>query len=255
MNPGELHNPSSEEETLMTCNTMTSWVIKKEKDHQKRRTRNTKKKIWEKEEDPALAFFCASYFDSFWEDEHEEKMLLIKMKMQFLLTLLICYILSTIEVKKNPDYPAISTIKTEEILLLFRSWFYPSKKKAGGNNVMVVQMCDFMNSQETRIAYLKWRSQKGITCTWYMLRYCLLLRHEKQRVARRSVRCVRKEKKVVTRWHLLGRSEMYGEGLTDGYRWGEDPWVALSTYVCPHNFLSCAYFSVPRLFGIRYTHQ
>ena len=64
---------------------------------------------------------------------------------------------------------------------------------------MVVQMCDFMNSQETRIAYLKWRSQKGITCTWYMLRYCLLLRHEKQRVARRSVRCVRKEKKVVTR--------------------------------------------------------
>ena len=70
MNPGELHNPSSEEETLMTCNTMTSWVIKKEKDHQKRRTRNTKK-IWEKEEDPALAFFCASYFDSFWEDEHD----------------------------------------------------------------------------------------------------------------------------------------------------------------------------------------
>ena len=30
-----------------------------------------KKKIWEKEEDPALAFFCASYFDSFWEDEHD----------------------------------------------------------------------------------------------------------------------------------------------------------------------------------------
>ena len=64
---------------------------------------------------------------------------------------------------------------------------------------MVVQMCDFMNSQETRIAYLKWRSQKGITCTWYMLRYCLLLRHdEKQRVARRSVRCVRKEKKKLS---------------------------------------------------------
>ena len=119
MNPGELHNPSSEEETLMTCNTMTSWVIKKEKDHQKRRTRNTKK-IWEEEEDPALAFFCASYFDSFWEDEHEAVMLLIKMKMQFLLTLLICSILSTVEVKKIPDYPAISTIKTQEILLIFR---------------------------------------------------------------------------------------------------------------------------------------
>ena len=114
MNPGELHNPSSEEETLMTCNTMTSWVIKKEKDHQKRRTRNTKK-IWEKEEDPALAFFCASYFDSFWEDEHDatyqdENAIFAYTSHH------ICSILSTVEVKKIPRLPRNFHDKTQEIL-------------------------------------------------------------------------------------------------------------------------------------------
>ena len=159
-------------------------------------------------------------------------MLLIKMKMQFLLTLLICSILSTVEVKKIPDYPAISTIKTQEILLLFRSWFYPSKKKAGGNNVMVVQMCDFMNSQETRIAYLKWRSQKGITCTWYMLRYCLLLRcHEKQRVARRSVRCVRKEKKSCHPVTSLGTLRNVWRGTHRRVSLGRGP-LSSTEYIC-----------------------
>ena len=58
---------------------------------------------------------------------------------------------------------------------------------------MVVQMCDFMNSQETRIAYLKWRerARRGhITCTWYTLielRYSGLLHA-------RSVRCPKGKK-------------------------------------------------------------
>lgn len=60
---------------------------------------------------------------------------------------------------------------------------------------MVVQMCDFMNSQETRIAYLKWRSQKGITCTWYMLRYCLQPRGEASSEKERSL-CPKGKKKL-----------------------------------------------------------
>lgn len=52
---------------------------------------------------------------------------------------------------------------TETLALLKKATFFPKlifihRRKSQGNNVMVVQMCDFMNSQETRIAYLKWRS-------------------------------------------------------------------------------------------------
>ena len=97
---------------------------------------------------------------------------------------------------------------------------------------MVVQMCDFMNSQETRIAYLKWRSQKGITCTWYMLRYCLLLRHEKQRVARRSsVRCVRKEKKSCHPVTSLGTLRNVWRGTHRRVSLGRGP-LSSTEYIC-----------------------
>ena len=111
MNPGELHNPSSEEETLMTCNTMTSWVIKKrkrpKKEDEKYRKKSGKKILLL---ESVQAFFCASYFDSFWEeDEHEEKLLrcyLSRWKCNFCLHFFALYKVQ-LEYKKSqtPQFP------------------------------------------------------------------------------------------------------------------------------------------------------
>ena len=102
-------------------------------------------------------------------------------------------------------------------------------------------MCDdFMNSQEAGIAYLKWGQALPA------LVYQSLVWDER-------LSALSEKKKVVTRWHLRGRSEMYGEGVTDGYRlgWsgGEGTLSSATkrTYVCSHNF------RLIRLFGLQYT--
>ena len=95
----------------MTCNTMTSWVIKKKRQTKKRRN-NTHKKIWERERRSwrvFQAFLCASYFDSFSEMRRRRSWLLIKMKMQFLrLTFLQIHEQRTVHKKSKP---AVSLIK------------------------------------------------------------------------------------------------------------------------------------------------
>ena len=116
---------------------------------------------------------------------------------------------------------------------------------------MVVQMCDFMNSQETRIAYLKWRESEERA---HYLHLVHTHRASLLGTTPRKKRSLSERKKVVTRWHLWGRSEMYGEGLADGYRWGEDPWVALYKHTHMYALTISLAVTVPRLFGIRYTH-